>query len=91
MPIIDENGYWWLDANNKEDWYLKAGDTWYVFKGGKLQSPQDTKGKPSSDATQYRLKDQLGIRYSSYRCLTFLLAAILGVSLALNVWMALSY
>ena len=91
MPIVDDNGYWWLDANNKEDWYLKAGDNWYVFKGGKLQSPKATKDKPNSNATQYKIKDQLGIGYSTYRYLTLLFAGLLGISLALNVWMALRY
>jgi|10_taG_2_1085330.scaffolds.fasta_scaffold01441_16 hypothetical protein len=89
MPIVDKNGKWWLGAKTKDDWFLQVGDEWYIFKGGKLQRPKDTKDKTKSQSTQYKVKDQLGIRYVTYRYLAILLFILLGISFGLNIWMFL--
>jgi len=88
MPIVDlndkesiKNSHWWIGAKTREDWYLKQGDHWYIFRDGKLQRPKAPKGNPSS---QTLIKDGKSISIWKLHGM-WIMAGILGISLALNL------
>jgi hypothetical protein len=88
MPILDlndpktlKNSEWWIGANDKENWFLKQGDDWYIFRDGKLQRPKAPKSNPSS---QPLIRDSNSI--SNWKLYgIWVLVGVLGVSLAFNV------
>ena len=77
---LNSSGRWW--APNENTWFIKGSDGWYILKGAKQERPEDVKRNPISNTPSSR-DDTI----SWY---VFVLASVLGVSLALNVWYILS-
>ena len=79
LVILDENAHWW--AKEKLDWATQDKDgNWWIIPGSESPEKQRNKMKTASK------KKQASRPVSADFYLLILLAGLLGISLALNVF-----
>ena len=83
--LLDENAYWWIKEKHRHDWWIQKGDNWYVYRNG---TPLRSKAPKSNPAIQ-TVRDKKDSSKDIYFHISWILAALLGISLALNICLLL--
>ena len=79
--LLDENAHWWIKEKHEHDWWFQKGDYWYVYRNG---TPLRSKAPKRNPAIQ-TVSDKKKSSNNLYFHIAWILAALLGISLALNI------